>query len=122
MDESLLRLDFKRCRVAITGDRHWIDIQSPIQLGADYQRSCSCWVTDAYRPLEVIFLDLRHFPEESQSVRRTRAQAYHQLLVPINTERPTFRPSNLQQRICRKRVERSSLRAMKADSIGQLIM
>ena len=61
MDESLLRLDFKRCRVAVAADRHWIEITSPIQLGADYQRSCTRWVTDAYPPLEVIFVDRRHF-------------------------------------------------------------
>src|SRR6478735_6869546 len=61
MDESLLRLDFKGCRVAITADRHRIEVPSPIQVGADYQRSCSRWVTDAYPPLEVIFVELRHF-------------------------------------------------------------
>src|SRR6476660_1833926 len=64
MNESLLRLDFKRCRVAIAADRYRIDIASPIQIGADYQRSCSCWVTDAYHPLEVVLVCLRHFPEE----------------------------------------------------------
>ena len=64
--ESLLRLDFKRCRVAILADRHGIDIPFPIQLGADYQCSCSRWVTHAYRPLEVNLVDLRHFPKESQ--------------------------------------------------------
>src|SRR4029077_9735125 len=64
MHESLLRLDFKRCRVAIAADRYRIDIASPIQIGADYQRSCSRWVADAYRPLEVILVGLRHFPEE----------------------------------------------------------
>ena len=74
MHESLLPLDFKRCRVAIAADRNRIDIPSPIQVGADYQRSCSGWVTDAYRPLEVILVGLRHFREESQSVRPTLSE------------------------------------------------
>jgi hypothetical protein len=60
MHESLLCLDFKRCRVAIAADRHGMHIPSPIQLGADYQRSCSRWVTDADRPLEVILIGLHH--------------------------------------------------------------
>src|SRR5690242_11686395 len=45
--ESPLRLDFKRCHVAIVADRHRIDIPSPIQAGADYERSTSCRVTDS---------------------------------------------------------------------------
>ena len=61
MHESLLRLDFKRCCVAIAADRHGIDIASPIQIGADYQRSCSRWVADADCSLEVILLTLCHF-------------------------------------------------------------
>ena len=74
MHESLLRLDFKRCRVAIAADRYRIDIASPIQIGPDYQRSCSRWVANAYRPLEIILVGLRHFREESQSVRPTRSE------------------------------------------------
>ena len=61
MYESPLRLDFKCCRVAIAADRHGIDIVPPIQVGADYERSCSSWVTDAYPSLEIILVGLRHF-------------------------------------------------------------
>src|SRR4029077_12037252 len=74
MHESLLRLDFKRCRVAIAADRYGIDIASPIQIGADYQRFCSRWVADAYRPLEVILVGLRHFSGGVQSVRPTMSE------------------------------------------------
>ena len=98
MHESLLRLDFKRCRVAIAADRHGIDIPSPIQVGADYQRSCSCWVTDAYRPLEVILVGLRHFREESQSVRPTRSEkpkGIINILSRSTKSGPTSGPSNL---------------------------
>src|SRR5262249_39008831 len=65
MHESLPRLDFKRCRVAIAADCHGIDIPCPIQLGADYQRSCSRWVTDArIARLRLFFVDVRYFPED----------------------------------------------------------
>ena len=68
MDESLLRLDFKRCRIAIAAQRHWIDIPFPIQLRANYQCSRSRWVTYAYRTPKVVLVGVRHFPEELQSV------------------------------------------------------
>ena len=74
MHESLLRLDFNRCRVAIAADRHRIGIASPIQIAADYQRSCFRGVADAYRPLEVILVGLRHFSGGVQSVRPTRSE------------------------------------------------
>ena len=61
MHESLLRFDFKCCRVAVAADCHRIGIASPIQIGADYQRSCSRWVADADCSLEVILLTLCHF-------------------------------------------------------------
>jgi hypothetical protein len=90
MHESLLRFDFERSNVAIAADGHWIDIPSPIQFGPDYQRFCSRWVTNAYRPLEVIFVNLRHFSggvTECQANAARGAQGYHQLLAQINQER-----------------------------------
>ena len=98
MHESLLRLDFKRCRVAIAADRYRIDIASPIQIGADYQRSYSRWVADAYRPLEVILGGLRHFQEESQSVRPTRSakpKGIMNFLSRSTKSGPTSGPSDL---------------------------
>ncbi len=65
MNEPLLRLDFKRCRVPIAANGHRMNIPSPIQVGADYQCSGSGWITDAERSLEVILVGLRHFPDES---------------------------------------------------------
>ena len=65
MNEPLLRLDFKCCRVAIAANRHRMNIPSPIQVGADYQCSRFGWITDAERPLEIILLGLRHFPDQS---------------------------------------------------------
>src|SRR5262249_37328771 len=94
MDESLPGLDFKCCRSAISAQRPWIDILLPIQLRPDYQRSRSRWVTYAYRTLKVILVDVRHFPEESQSVSPTLSEKLKAIInfsFQSTTSGPTFR-------------------------------